>query len=192
MSKDERPWEWFELGIAEDPGTTYELENAGARQAALIAMYNALYAELRDKDARTKDVVTWGVTGLTGSILLGALSNYKNLTLVGAVLLIVAVIILCSTLCITIHTLAGDRLSIARILNRMHQAMGAFKPGVYFNGSSLLPSTWIGWGHDPSRDEVYWQSRLYIILLVLITITAIAMILGLSGQIPVFPTKAAG
>ncbi|MDV6375897.1 hypothetical protein [Deinococcus arenicola] len=177
---------WLDMGTQEDPGTEYSLDDSGARQAALFVMYNALYAELRDKDTRTKDVVTWGVTGLTGSVFLGALSNYKDLTHTGSNAQILAVVVFCGVLCLTIIRLAEDRASIARILNRMHQVMGVFKNGVYVKNSTLFPPNWRGWGHNTWRDEVYWQSRIYVILLILIALAAIAMVLGLSDRISIF------
>jgi len=50
------------------------------KQTLLTTIYSALYAELRDRDGRQQQAVTWGLTMLTGSSLIGMFAGSKNLT----------------------------------------------------------------------------------------------------------------
>lgn len=178
--------DWLALANTPVVSTTYDLDNPGARQAALLAMYTALYSELRDKDTRLKDVVAWGVTSLAGTLFLNILTKGRDLTPFGANVVSAAVVIVCIALCLTVWRLAYDRVHLSQTLNRFHQALGAFHSGIYIQDSTLFRPTWVGWGHAGWKDAHYQQAAAYIILLLLIGVAAILTVQGTAGTITMF------
>ena len=138
---------------------TVEMNDVDKR-SFLNLIYPALYAELRDKDSRQQQAVTWGVTILTGGgILSAALKDAQQLSLTTTLFLIALLGVLAWVLDRIVQSLADDRMSIARQLDRIHEVIGVFDSGYYYSEGSLFDPTWRGWGFDPARDVNYQHSQ---------------------------------
>lgn len=119
-------------------------------------------------------------------MFLGILSKGRDLTPNGALVVSGAVGLVCLALCVTVGRLAYDRVHLSQTLNRFHQALGAFEPGVYIKGSTLFRPTWVGWGHAGWKDAHYQQAAAYIVLLLLIGVAAVLTVLGTAGMVEMF------
>lgn len=136
------------------------------KRTNLNLIYAALYAELRDKDSRQQQAVTWGITALAGGGMLTAtLKDLQELSGLAAALLAVLLGSLTFVLHKIILSLARDRMSIARQLDRMHELMQVFEPKIYYKESSLFDPVWRGWGFDLKRDVNYRLSKLLLAVL---------------------------
>lgn len=187
---------WSNLGAEFSLNTKWADDNVSAKQAFLIAMYNNLYSELRDKDTRVVQVVAWGITGLSATILTTLLSASSGpaITTYGARILTGVVIGFTLTLGLLGYHIANDRAAIARQLNRMHQVMLAFTPGAYYGGNTFPYTTifnpsWQGWGHKKFRDANTLVGLIYGVLLVAVAIAAILLIWGREGDLEIFVPK---
>jgi hypothetical protein len=153
------------------------------KRSFLGTVSNALYAELRDKDSRQQQAVTWGVTILAGGGLLSAtLKDVQQLSLVTVLPLATILGLLTWVLDRIILSLAEDRMSIARQLDRVHEVLGVFDEGYYYGESSLFDPIWRGWGFDTKRDANYQHSQKFRVV---IWIAYAFVILLLAGAIAV-------
>ena len=142
------------------------------KQTLLTTIYSTLYGELRDKDGRQQQAVTWGLTILTGSSLIGMLTGPRLSPSVAA-LLCVLLALLTVVLHQTLFHLSAERMSIARQLDRIHQIMGAFEDGYYYKESTLFDPVWKGFGFDPDRDANYKLTWFFVKVLWIALVVAV-------------------
>jgi hypothetical protein len=153
------------------------------KQTLLTTIYSTLYGELRDKDGRQQQAVTWGLTILTGSSLTGMLAGP---TLSPSVAAMFCVLLALFTLVLhqTLFHLSTERMSIARQLDRIHQIMGAFEDGYYYKESTLFDPAWKGFGFDRDRDENYTLTWFFVKVLWIAFIVAVLVLFRLARIIP--------
>lgn len=151
----------------------------------LETVYGELYSELREIHSRQQQVVTWGLTLLTGGgFVTLVLSN--TLAVEGSIIFSIALAFLTFALTKTLGFLSEDRMSIARQLDRMHQIMGVFKKDYYAKGLTLFDPIWSGWGFERDRDVNWRLSRTYQIVLWAILITDVLLLLNKAHVISFF------
>lgn len=151
----------------------------------LETVYSELYSELREIHSRQQQVVTWGLTLLTGGgFVTLVLSN--TLAVEGSIIFSIALAFLTFALTKTLGFLSEDRMSIARQLDRMHQIMGVFKKDYYAKGLTLFDPIWSGWGFERDRDVNWRLSRTYQIVLWAILITDVLLLLNKAHVISFF------
>lgn len=145
----------------------------------LLAIYSALYAELRDKDARQQQAVTWGITILAGGGLMGSLLKEGPFAVQTAMLAVAVLGLLAWVLSSIVLALAEDRMSIARQLDRIHELMGVFDAGRYYPAASLFDPVWRGWGFDRQRDVNYHHSKRFaVVIWIVFTLDAALLIVS--------------
>ena len=153
------------------------------KQTLLTTIYSALYGELRDKDGRQQQAVTWGLTILTGSGLAGMFTGSPKLSKSVAVMLCVLLALFTLVLHRTLFFLSEERMSIARQLDRIHQIMGAFEDGYYYKESTLFDPVWKGFGFDPVRDANYTLTQFFVTVLWIAFVVAVLVLFYQAGII---------
>jgi hypothetical protein len=135
------------------------------KRGSLSAIYSGLYTELIDKDARQQQAVTWGVTILAGSGLIGVVTGSSSIQPISAVFIGILLALVTGILTRLIRFLSEERMSIARQLDRVHQIMGAFEDGYFYREGALFDPVWRGWGFDPERDANTRIARFFVLFL---------------------------
>lgn len=148
-------------------------------------IYSNLYSELRDVHARQQQIVTWGITILTG-VGFAILSLSSTLKIDGSIIFSIALALLTLALTKTMDFLSEDRMSIARQLDRIHQIIGAFTKDSYVKDTTLLDPIWYGWGFDGNRDSNQRLSQTYKTVIWAIFVADFLILIGKAGIVSFF------
>jgi hypothetical protein len=142
--------------------------------AILTTVYNALYSELRDKDGRLQQVVSWGFTLLSGAGIFALQSLPTPKTMLPAVSIVIGAQLMLGLVGVwlswTIRALSTDRMSIARQLDRIHQVFGVFKYGMYCQDTTLFSPMYYGWGLNAKFDANHGHARAYTTMLLILCV----------------------
>lgn len=162
----------------ERPGKFF-LPAAPANKSDLTTVYNALYAELRDKDTRQQQVITWALSILFGAGILSAFSQDK-MPKVGYLALAALVGVGTAMFVTLLIGIARDRMGIAQTLDRFHHAMEMHTKGAFLADEPLMPPEWRGWGTSWRQDTHMFYAMMLIALVVLCGVIDVGLLLLLA------------
>lgn len=175
---------WWRLHETAEHIANIEVNNS-EKLEFLKMIYTNLYSELREVHTRQQQVVTWGVTILTGvGFAILALSN--ALKIGGSIIFSIALALLTLILTKTIDFISEDRMSIARQLDRIHQIIGAFTKDFYAKDTTLFDPIWYGWGFDRNRDSNQRLNQIYKMVIWAIFVADFLILIGKAGVVSFF------
>ena len=115
------------------------------RKDYLLAIYQQLYGELRAREQQERQWTTWTFSLLTLAAVLGA-DLKKAVDFPAAYFVFAALTLFTALSTYSVWDNVRGKIDIMQNIDRMHQVMGAFTKGCYYESSSLLQPSWYGWG----------------------------------------------
>lgn len=115
--------QWYEL---KEDKIRPNFEKDSLKSEFITVIYSQLYSEVREKEKSQQQLVTWSITMLTGSSFVSLISKLHENNL--AIFILILVLLLGTWILTSgIISLAKDRMSIGRQLDRIHKVMETFK-----------------------------------------------------------------